>query len=251
MNTQSNGYTVVYSAIMVVVVAAVLTLVSQGLKSRQIANEENANRASILRSAGIEAGEDVSADFQKYVTEGFLVDKDGNKSGSLDEAFKVASTLASASGKFENVDKYPVLVIKNDNETKYIVPLDGAGLWDRFWGFASLKSDFNTLDGVVFDHKGETPGLGAEMTNPNWTKQFAGKSMEVKDGNVVAVKIYKGNASTDPKHGIDAISGSTMTSNGVEAMVNNCLQKYMGFKQKLGGTAAAPVTAAVSNNVND
>lgn len=252
MNTQSNGYTVVYSAIMVVVVAAVLTLVSQGLKDRQIANEENANRASILRSAGIEPGEDVSADFKKYVTDGFVVDKDGNKSGNLDEAFKAASALASKTGKFENVEKYPVLVFSKDNETKYIVPIDGSGLWDRIWGFVSFKSDFNTIDGVVFNHAGETPGLGAEMTNPKWTKQFAGKQM-VEGGQFKGVKIYKGNASTDPLHGIDAISGSTMTSNGVEAMVNNCVQKYSGFKQKLGQSSeAAPVAQAdCCNNANN
>ncbi len=245
MNTQSNGYTVVYSAIMVVVVAAALTLVSQGLKSRQVANEENANRASILKSAGIQPGEDVPADFQKYVTDGFVVDKDGNKSGNLDEAFKAASALASKTGKFENAEKFPVLVLNKDGETKYIVPLDGAGLWDRIWGFASLKADFNTIDGVVFDHAGETPGLGAEMTNPNWTKQFAGKQM-AENGQFKGVKIYKGNASSDPLHGIDAISGSTMTSNGVENMVNNCLEKYNGFKQKLSQTSAAsaPVAAA-------
>jgi Na+-transporting NADH:ubiquinone oxidoreductase subunit C len=252
MNTQSNGYTVVYSAIMVVVVAAVLTLVSQGLKDRQIANEENANRASILRSAGIEPGEDVSADFKKYVTDGFVVDKDGNKSGNLDEAFKVASELASKTGKFEAADKYPVLVFSKDNETKYIVPIDGAGLWDRIWGFVSFKNDFNTIDGVVFNHAGETPGLGAEMTNPNWTKQFAGKQM-VEGGQFKGVKIYKGNASSDPLHGIDAISGSTMTSNGVEAMVNDCVQKYSGFKQKLGQSSeAAPVAQAdCCNNANN
>ena len=251
MNTQSNGYTVVYSAIMVVVVAAALTLVSQGLKSRQVANEENANRASILKSAGIQAGEDVSADFKKYVTEGFLVDANGAKSGNLDDAFKAASALASKSGKFENVDKYPVLVFNNNGEQKYIVPIDGAGLWDRIWGFVSLKNDFNTIDGVVFDHAGETPGLGAEMTNPNWSNQFNGKVMS-EGGNFVGVKIYKGDASKDPKHGIDAITGSTMTSNGVEAMVNDCLKKYKGFKQSLGKTAAAaPVAAVNNNNVND
>ena len=234
MNTQSNGYTVVYSAIMVVVVAAALTLVSQGLKSRQVANEENANRASILKSAGVQAGEDVSADFKKYVTDGFLVDANGAKSG-----------------KFENVDKYPVLVFNNNGEQKYIVPIDGAGLWDRIWGFVSLKNDFNTIDGVVFDHAGETPGLGAEMTNPNWSNQFNGKVLS-EGGNFVGVKIYKGDASKDPKHGIDAITGSTMTSNGVEAMVNDCLKKYEGFKQSLGKTAAAaPVAAVNNNNVND
>lgn len=250
MNTQSNGYTVVYSAIMVVVVAAALTLVSQGLKSRQVANEENFNRASILKSAGITPGEDISADFKKYVTDGFVVDSlNGDKSGTLDEAFKLASNLASKKGKFSDTKKYPVFVLNKDGEQKYIVPINGAGLWDRIWGFVSLKSDFNTIDGVVFDHAGETPGLGAEMTKPKWTQHFVGKTMELNnEGQVTVVKIYKGNASSDPAHGVDAISGSTMTSNGVEKMVNNSLQYYMGFKKKLGKTSAAPSVAAVNNN---
>lgn len=254
MNTQSNGYTVVYSAIMVVIVAAALTLVSQGLKSRQIANEENFNRVSILKSAGIQPGEDVSGDFKKYVTDGFLVDSlNGDKSGTLDEAFKLASSLASKKGKFTDTKKYPVFVFNNDGEQKYIVPVNGAGLWDRIWGFVALKSDFNTIDGVVFDHAGETPGLGAEMTKPKWTQHFVGKKMELNnEGHVTVVKIYKGNASSDPDHGVDAISGSTMTSNGVETMVNSSLQYYMGFKKKLGNnSAAAPVAADNTNNVNE
>lgn len=238
MNTQSNGYTVVYSAIMVVVVAAVLTLVSQGLKSRQIANEENEKRGNILRSAGIES-KDVAADFSKYVTDGFIVDEQGNKTGKLDDAFKAGN------------GKLPVFVCTKDGKTQYIVPLTGAGLWGKIWGFASLQDDFNTISGVVFDHASETPGLGAEMTNPNWTAQFKGKQMS-EGGNFVGVKIYKGDASKDPKHGIDAITGSTMTSNGVEAMVNDCLKKYEGFKQSLGKTAAAaPVAAVNNNNAND
>ncbi len=243
MNTQSNVYTVVYSAIMVVVVAAALTLVSVGLKDRQVANEENEKRGNILKAAGIEST-DIAADFEKYVIGGYALDEMGN----------IASEDKAAAFKADKA----VFKVNKDGENLFVVPLSGNGLWDKIWGFAALKSDFNTISGVVFDHKGETPGLGAEMTNPTWQAQFVGKVMS-ENGEFKGVKIYKSNAATlDPKHGVDAITGSTMTSNGVEAMVNNSIKFYENFKNTLGQTPAieqAPIqespVAEESTNVNE
>lgn len=230
---------------MVVVVAAALTLVSVGLKDRQDANAANEKRGNILKAAGI-SSENVAADFDTFVTGGFALDADGKiASNKKDDAF--------------NAEK-AVFVVEKDGQKLYVLPLSGNGLWDKIWGFAALKSDFNTISGVVFDHKGETPGLGAEMTNPNWQKQFVGKTMS-ENGEFKGVKIYKSNAAEkDPNHGIDAITGSTLTSNGVEAMVNNSIKFYESFKNTLGQTPAikespvADTTAAPvadSTNVNE
>ncbi len=265
MNTQSNVYTVVYSAIMVVVVAAALTLVSVGLKDRQNANMENEKRVNILKAAGVIKTVDaegnkiavpdanaVASMYNEHVKESFVVDSLGNKTNK--DAFQNLDSAVFKSvyknGKFEKVINLPIFVVENNGSNLYVVPLAGNGLWDKIWGYAALQTDFSTIAGTVFDHKGETPGLGAEMVKPFFQAQFVGRQMFDGD-NFVALSVYKGdpkkNDCQDKLHGIDAISGSTMTTNGVQKMVNDCLKAYAPYRAKLGQTPAieeAPIMEA-------
>jgi len=237
MNTQSNAYTVIYSTIMVVAVAAVLTLVAVGLKPAQKINMDNEKRSNILKAAGVDAKGNVEAAYNEHVKDAFVVDANGAKTN--DDAFNTTASYK------DNV-KLPVFVVDNNGTNYYVLPLSGAGLWDKIWGYAALQPDFNTIAGVVFDHKGETPGLGAEMVNDFFREQFKGREM-YENGQFSELKVYKGdpkkNDCQDKKHGIDAISGSTMTTNGVQAMVNDCLKAYAPFKATLGGAAPADCCA--------
>ncbi|MBQ3656844.1 MAG: FMN-binding protein [Bacteroidales bacterium] len=247
MNTQSNGYTVVYSAIMVVVVAAALTLIAVGLKPFQQANIDNEKRQNILKSAGITAEGSIEDAYNKYVKESFVVDLNGaTVSGA--EAFKTDLDVKGG--------KLPVYVIDKNGQKLYVVPLKGNGLWGPIWGFASLKEDFNTIEGVVFDHASETPGLGAEMTQQYFCDQFKGR--ELAEGAAFAgiKQVYKGNPKDpsddqDPKHGIDAISGSTMTTNGVQAMVNDCLKAYDNFRAKVSGKGGVSQSEKKVDEISD
>ncbi|MBQ9213493.1 MAG: Na(+)-translocating NADH-quinone reductase subunit C, partial [Bacteroidales bacterium] len=168
MNTQSNGYTVVYSAIMVVVVAAALTLIAVGLKDRQQTNIDNEKRQNILKSAGIAVDGSVEESYNKFMKDAYVISPDGKK--IEDDDNKSFNTDLSD-------NTLPVFEIDNNGEKLYVVPLKGNGLWGAIWGFASLKSDFNTISGVVFDHASDTPGLCAEMTQEYFCNQFKGRQL--------------------------------------------------------------------------
>ena len=261
MNTQSNGYTVVFSTIMVVVVAAALTLISLGLKDRQQVNIDNEKRQNILKSAGIAIEGKVSDEnAQKY---GFILEK-----GTVEDTYKkyvneddcfIVDTLGNVvEGKAFEVNtkkeknKLPVFVVNKNGEKLYVVPLTGNGLWGAIWGYASLKSDFNTINGVVFDHASETPGLGAEMTQLYFCEQFEGRQMYEGNDFLGIMNVYKGNPKNpnddqDKLHGIDAISGSTLTTKGVQDMVNKSLKAYGAYKNSVQ-TSAQPVVGEVSDD---
>jgi len=256
MNTNSNVYTVVYSAIMVVVVAIVLTVVSVGLKPQQKINMDNEKRINILKCAGIEVDESKAEEtFNKAVVESFVVDSLGNKTN--DDAFSIKDNLivfktVVKDGVVKKEVKLPIFKVENNGQFYYVVPLKGKGLWGAIWGYAALKEDFNTINGVVFAHASETPGLGAKMTEDFFTSQFVGKEMS-ENGKFVGVNVYKDSKKTaeDPKHGIDAISGSTMTTNGVKNMVNDCLQAYEPLKKTLSSTSASAPAVDNTDTVSE
>ncbi len=224
MNVQNNSYTVIYASIMVVAVAAILTLLSFGLKDRQQANIDNEKRQNILKTVNVESTSDNAAQlFEQTVKEAIVVDQTGKVIVSdKNEAFNTAIDIS------ENGSKLPVFKCEKDGKTFYVVPLKGAGLWGKIWGYASIESDCNTIAGVVFDHESETPGLGDKITTKEFQQLFVGKKLYDEGGSELkGVTVYKGGlASTDPLHGIDALSGATLTSNGVQNMVNDCLRAY-------------------------
>ena len=126
----------------------------------------------------------------------------------------------------------PVFKALVDGQSLTILPLQGKGLWGPIWGYVSLKGDYNTVLGSVFDHKGETPGLGAEIALPEFQQQFREKKIFDEKQNFVSIKVVKGGVkgSKIPEiHGVDAISGGTITSNGTSAMIDSCLVLYLPY----------------------
>lgn len=229
MNKQGNTYTFIYSIILVVVVAALLATVSLWLQPTQNENIENEKRQNILRSVNIEATAANSAEmYKKYIIEQFVVNSKGEKIEG--DAFKV--DLSKEVKKPCDQRQLPVFVANIDGVVKYILPIQGTGLWGPLWGYLSLNDDKNTLFGAVFDHKGETPGLGAEITKDEFTQKFKGKLIFDND-QLVAILVKKGGGATGP-HEVDAISGGTITSKGVENMIKDyltCYEPFLKIKQ--------------------
>ena len=220
MNTNSNSYTIIYAAIMVVIVAFLLAFVSSSLKSIQNANIENDTKKQILSAINVTDVKDADAEFAKYEVEDMLVQADG--------------TLAKYEGKFNtsykgeiNEKRYHVFECKVDGATKYILPIYGAGLWGPIWGYVALNDDKDTVFGVYFNHAGETPGLGAEITTPKFQAPFVGK--KVLENGEVGLSVVKAGKVAKPDYEVDGISGGTITSQGVDAMLKDCLKLYKPF----------------------
>ena len=214
MNTQSNTYTIIYSSIMVLVVGAALAFVYQALKPAQDENVANDKRQQILSSIHVTAPEGkVGETYEKYITDEFLTDLDGGRTEG--DAFGV--NMAGEVKKADDERKLPVFVATTDEgKTVYVLPVYGAGLWGPIWG-----------------HSGETPGLGAEIATENFQSQFAGKEL-YKDGKFRSVDVMKaGQKPVDDADYVDAISGGTITSKGVQSMLADCLRLYDAFLNNL------------------
>lgn len=241
----TNGYIFRYAAIMVIIAAAVLSTAAMLLKPFQEKNVAIEKMGGILTSAKIEGieTENTIKMFNQYVVEELVVDQDGNIVESFTEGEKESAKAFGLNLKTELYKKskgenfeLPIYIIEKDGEKTYVFPLRGVGLWGPVWGNMALASDFNTIKGVTFDHKGETPGLGAEITTDAFEQQFAGKKIFDENGNFTSIKIVKGGAQTLPDnqqiHGVDAISGGTITSNGVNDMIKNVLESYLPYIEK-------------------
>ena len=231
MNKQGNAYTFIYASVLVVVVAALLAFVSQGLKDRQLHNEEVAKMIDILRSINVEASSADAVDKYKEIVgeSSYIVNFKGEKVDGV--AFDV--DLAEEVRKPIEDRLYPVYEAHLDNgEVKYILQLRGTGLWGPIWGYISVNSDGNTVYGATFGHKGETPGLGAEIAKPAFQAEFPGKQI-FEDGKLVSIAVVKGGADKDAKHEVDAISGGTITSKGLQRMLGDFFKGYESFLKNI------------------
>jgi len=232
----SNKYIFIYSIIMVVVIAVALTVVAVKLKPAQEDNIRIEKMQNILSSVNVSTAEipkkQVIDIYNKYIKTAFGV----NNKGEVVEqdAGKIfSSELANELKKPAEQQILPVYIAVLDNgDSAFIVPLRGKGLWGPVWGYMSFKTDFNTIFGTTFDHKGETPGLGAEINQDWFMKPFIGKQIFDKDGKLVSITLVKGGAKPDDIHGVDAISGGTITSKGVEKMILDNLTNYEGYFKK-------------------
>ena len=235
-DTNSNAYIILYSTVMVVIVATLLALAALGLQKRQYENELNEKKQAILAS--------LSASDQRYdeFIDAYVVDKNGARSDGQD-VFALLNDLpgAYAAGKF------PVFEARDG---RVVVPVTGMGLWGPIWGYVALEKDMNTVAGVIMAHKGETPGLGAEISTAKYQANFVGKTIFEGD-KFVSVTLRKGGAK-DPAHEVDAISGGTKTSDGVTAMLYNSLANYLPLLEaKRRAAAEQVVLAPVSDESND
>ncbi|MDH3322409.1 MAG: NADH:ubiquinone reductase (Na(+)-transporting) subunit C [Flavobacteriaceae bacterium] len=227
MDKNSNLYTFIFAIVMVVVVAAALAFTATSLKPLQAENIKNEKMQNILSTIGVDVDRDqASVKFEEFIKQQLALKADGSIDDEVD-AFKL--DLHKETKKDHEKQNYPVYVAEKEGKTFYIVPLYGAGLWDAIWGYIALESDKNTIFGASFDHKGETPGLGAEINQSWYEDQYIGKRIFDENNNFVSVKAIKGGAPQGDMHGVDGISGGTITSDGVTLMVEERLKNYIPY----------------------
>jgi Na+-transporting NADH:ubiquinone oxidoreductase subunit C len=226
----SNRYIFIFSIVMVVIVAALLSLAATLLQPAQERNLEIEKKRSMLESIRIPATKaDAVELYNKYVKESFVLNVKGEPVEDVD-AFTVV--LKNEQRKPLEEQYLPVFRAEpDDGERVIILPVEGKGLWGPIWGYISLRSDLNTIYGVTFDHKGETPGLGAEINTTAFESMFRDKKLFEED-TFVSVQVHKGGADPSDVHGVDAISGGTITSKGLEKMLLDCLKKYNDYLLK-------------------
>ncbi|MGB0305311.1 MAG: NADH:ubiquinone reductase (Na(+)-transporting) subunit C [Flavobacteriaceae bacterium] len=235
MNRDSNAYTFGFAAAMVVVVASVLAFTASSLKDLQQENVRKEKMQNILATIGIEIDRDgAEVLFNKHITSQLALRNDGTVDESVDpfSGIKLALELK----KEPTQQRFPLYLADVEGASYYIIPLRGAGLWDAIWGYIALESDRNTIKGAVFDHKAETAGLGAEITQQWFMDRFVGEKVFDNDGKLVGISVSKTN--NDPKdldkndHEVDAISGATITGDGVSDMIIERLTHYQPYLEQ-------------------
>lgn len=229
IDTNSDLYAVLYSAVVVVIVAFLLAGVSSALKPMQDANVELDKKKQILASLNEKNLADAAATYEALIVADPIVDAQGNVVAE-NGGFEVANDAV-------NEDNLPLYIAEIGGATKYILPMTGNGLWGGIWGYLALNDDCNTIYGVYFSHASETPGLGAEIAGDKFQVRFPGKKVYGENGDV-ALSIVK--KITDEDYHVDAISGATITCNGVRDMLQLKLAPYFEYlKNKV--SEAAPV----------
>lgn len=249
----SNRYIFIYASVMVIVVAAVLSSAATFLKPYQERNIRTEKIMDILKSVKIDADKkEAESLYNKYIVEELALNTAGEaisiynnqnfEKGDLrpfDIKLKTElkkKEFLEAGKKVDGEPVFPLYVCEQDGKTYYVIPLLGKGLWGPVWGNIALKDDFKTVYGVTFGHKGETPGLGAEIATQAFQDQFTGKTIFDDNYNFTSIKVVKGGIGTMPSdqqiHGVDAISGGTITSTGVSKMINDCLSNYEAYIKK-------------------
>ena len=228
MRNFSNTYIYMFSIVMVVIVALLLSLAAMQLKPFQDKNIEVEKKQNILASVHIRSTpKDAVETYAKYITDSYVVNNKGEKLADV-EAFTI--DLKKELGKPASDRLLPIFVGTLDDKTNaYVFPVRGKGLWGPIWGYVSLLPDMNTIYGVTFDHQGETPGLGAEISTEWFQKPFQGKTIFKDYTQFISIKVVKGGAQKDDPHAVDAISGGTITSKSLEAMLDSCLVQYKPF----------------------
>lgn len=232
----SNRYTFLFAIGLSIITAVVLVVISEGLKPLQAANVALDKKKSILQSVQIyETERDVVERLFKESVEELVIDSEGNV--LTDEDANVIEMKNEVKKEVKD-RKMPLYVYtKEDGEKCYIVSLHGVGLWGPIWGYMSIESDFNTVYGAYFDHSKETPGLGAEIAEKFFQDRFKEKEL-MEDGTFVSVNVVKSATKTNygDEHRVDAISGGTITSDGVDKMIDNCVEPYLAYFRKIGGS---------------
>jgi len=236
MNVQSNSYTFLYSTAVVLVVATGLAIVSTALQPTQIKNVEIEKKQNILTSLRIPSDRTNAEQlYARYITSSYTLNSNGEKVSGIDP-FDI--NLREEMKKASNKRNLPAFESKIGDSAFLVIPVYGKGLWGPIWGYVSFQQEesvpqgsphFNTIYGVMFDHKGETPGLGAEINQPFFMIPFRGKKIFDSKGDFRSVEVVKGGANPESDHQVDAISGGTITSKGLQAMLDSCLVSYQNY----------------------
>jgi Na+-transporting NADH:ubiquinone oxidoreductase subunit C len=235
----STNKVIGFTLIMTVFVAVLLTGLREVTKEKAALNEELFNKRAILMAVekhlpdGKKVGDLTDADVGNIFSAN--IEQVGlNMAGEPVEGVLAEDIDMAKERKKPEADRLlPLYVYTQGDEKFYIISVRGNGLWDEIWGNIALESDLSTITGAAFDHKGETPGLGAEIKdNPGFSAQFAGKSIYDEQGNYTSVVVRKGGA-RDPKHDVDGVSGATVTCDGVTEMLERGIKYYEPYFAKL------------------
>ncbi|GIZ08513.1 NADH:ubiquinone reductase (Na(+)-transporting) subunit C [Flavobacterium sp. UMI-01] len=235
MDKDSNKTTFIFSSVMVVVIAILLSVTAISLAPYQERNSNIEKMKNILNSVSITPKDSqIETTFKQYITQQIVLNNKGEALSGSTAAFDVDLKKEMDKIKSGKSDErlYPLFICTKNNEKFYIIPIRGKGLWGPIWGYIALESDKNTVYGVSFGHKSETPGLGAEIETVSFQEQFKGKKIRNDSGEFISVSVIKGGAGVTNHHGVDAISGATITSIGVSDMIRNTLQNYILYFDK-------------------
>ncbi|MCW5520131.1 Na(+)-translocating NADH-quinone reductase subunit C [Aureitalea sp. L0-47] len=245
LNTEKNSYTVIFAVVMVIVVGSILAGFANGLKPTIKANERYEKQQNILYAMGVNENEGandvefipterVEEVFAQYIKKQFVIQ--GDEVTENDEAYLIDVKKEEAMAKNGDYERrLPLFLAEKDGQEMYVMPVRGKGLWDAIWGFVAVDKSM-TVEGVYFDHKGETPGLGAEIKQRFFMDDFEGESF-LNDGSFSTIKVAKGN--NDPKNEdktdneVDALAGATITGDGLTAMLRKDVKMYVPYFKKL------------------
>lgn len=243
--TEKNSYTVLFAVGMVIVVGSLLAFVAASLKDTITENKRLEKQQNILYAMGINNNQDTGVEFvstteapelfSKYIKKQLVI-QDG-KVTEDDQAYLIDVKKEKALAKDPSYNRrLPLFVGEKDGKTYYVAPIYGKGLWDAIWGYVAMDENM-VVQGVFFDHKGETPGLGANIKERFFMDDFTGEHLLDENGNFKGITVAKGNA--DPKNEdktdneVDAIAGATITGDGVSAMIKSDLKLYVPFFKNL------------------
>lgn len=238
MKKDNNIYTIIYAAVLVILVGVGLSVIYQALHPLQQKNIADDTKRQILAAALItpSEGESISTLYDKHITDSYIVNEAGDKVEAGMTAFDVNVKQEVKKPAAERL--LPVFVCKTDAGDKYILPVYGAGLWGPIWGYIAFDGNGDTIYGAYFAHEGETPGLGAEIEKPAFSSQFEGKDIFNANGVFEGVQVVK--TGREPAEGsyVHAISGGTITSQGVQKMLTESLKPYSNYLLNLNNATA-------------
>jgi Na+-transporting NADH:ubiquinone oxidoreductase subunit C len=241
--TDKNSYTILFAIGMVLIVGTLLAFTASSLKPAITENKRLEKQQNILYAMGVNDNDESSATFistdkapeafSKYITKQLVIE--GDKVTEDDQAYLIDVKKEQAKAKEGKTRRLPLFVGEKDGKTFYVAPIRGKGLWDAIWGYVALDENM-IVQGAYFDHKGETPGLGANIKQRFFMDDFIGEHL-MSNGVFKGITVAKGN--NDPKNTdktdneVDAIAGATITGDGVTAMIKTDLKLYLPYFQKL------------------
>jgi len=231
INKDSNFFTFSFAIIMVLVVAISLAFVSESLSSMKKANKEDKKKINILSAIKVDCDRTNASElYEKYIKESVVINSSGKTVDGDNEAFYIDVKKQYRNTSLEKKDKvFPLFIAEKDGNKYYITPLVGSGLWGPIWGFVAFEKDCNTVFGASFDHKSETPGLGAEIRESFFEDEFIGKKILDENSSFVSINVVKGGAKEGSYHEVDGITGGTITSDGVTNMLKADLGIYNNY----------------------
>ena len=230
LDTSSNSYTIGYSVVIVVIVAFLLAFVSSTLKPQQDENVALDKKKQILAALNIRDidGAEATEQYNKVIVADKIIDRNGETVAQGEQSGTKAGFLCNSASTKEG--KLALYECNVNGETKYVIPVYGMGLWGGINGYIAVNADKQTIYGAYFNHEGETAGLGAEIKDSRaWQDQFKGKHIFAEGKQGVALSVVKKNEVSDPTTQCDAVTGATLTCNGVSEMLHTCLGEYTKF----------------------